>query len=97
MVASRDIKPGEVIFIESPLTFGPSENTKPVCLGCYRKIKKSSCTKYLCPSCGFPMCSKGCENIPEHRDFECKLFNKSGFKPDVAKFNYKGERTNLDF
>ncbi len=38
MVASSDLKPGEVIFVEEPLTFGPSDNSKVVCLGCYRVI-----------------------------------------------------------
>ena len=36
MVASRDIRAGEVIFEELPLTFGPSDNSRPVCLGCYQ-------------------------------------------------------------
>ena len=38
MVASRDIKAGEPIFKEAPLTFGPSESTKPLCLGCYKPV-----------------------------------------------------------
>ena len=47
MVASRDIKAGEVIFQESPLTFGPSDgNNNPVCLGCYKKLKKP---EFICP------------------------------------------------
>ena len=33
MVASRDIKAGETVFKEAPLTFGPSESSKPICLG----------------------------------------------------------------
>ena len=33
MVASRDIKAGEIVFKEAPLTFGPSETSKPICLG----------------------------------------------------------------
>jgi len=38
MVASRKIKSGEIIFKDRPLTFGPSEGTKPVCLGCYKCV-----------------------------------------------------------
>ena len=38
MVASRDIRAGEVIFEELPLTFGPSDNSRPVCLGCYQVL-----------------------------------------------------------
>ena len=36
MVASRDVRAGEVIFEEMPLTFGPSDNSQPVCLGGYQ-------------------------------------------------------------
>ena len=37
LVASRDVGPGEVIFSEAPLMWGPN-NTNPalVCVGCYR-------------------------------------------------------------
>merc|ERR1719422_2743662 len=52
MVATREIKPGETIFTEKPLSFGPSENTKPVCIGCYSSnITKDS---PRCKYCGFP-------------------------------------------
>lgn len=48
MVASRDIKPGEVIFREEPLTFGPSDNSKPVCLGCYKRIVRIIILNFAC-------------------------------------------------
>ena len=81
MVATRDIKPGEVIFTEAPLSFGPSENTKPICLGCYNPIisRNSPC----CKRCGFPVCSDQCSQIPEHRDFECSALFNNNYK--VAK------------
>ena len=78
MVAVRDIKPGEVIFTEKPLSFGPSENTKPVCIGCYSPTisKDSPC----CKRCGFPVCSNKCSEIPEHRDYECSILYKNKYK-----------------
>ena len=33
-VATRNIKPGEVVLKEAPLVIGPSQATPPVCLGC---------------------------------------------------------------
>ena len=78
MVATRDIKPGEVIFVEEPLSYGPSENTKPVCIGCYSpKISQNS---PCCKRCGFPVCSESCSEIPEHRDYECSVLFKNNYK-----------------
>ncbi len=85
MVASRDIKAGEVIFEEAPLTFGPSENSRPVCLGCYTTLRKLN---YFCSKCGFPMCEKRCQEIREHKDFECKVFQEKLYKADKKKFRY---------
>lgn len=33
-VATRNIKPGEIVLKESPLVIGPSQVTPPVCVGC---------------------------------------------------------------
>lgn len=33
-VATRNIKPGEIVLRESPLVVGPSQSTPPVCVGC---------------------------------------------------------------
>ena len=78
MVATREIKPGETIFTEKPLSFGPSENTKPVCIGCYSSnITKDS---PRCKYCGFPVCTDKCSEIPEHRDYECAILRKNNYK-----------------
>ena len=78
MVATRDIKPGEVIFTEKPLSFGPSENTKPVCIGCYSPTITIDSPR--CKRCGFPVCSEKCSQIPEHRDYECSVLQKNNYK-----------------
>ena len=78
MIATRDIKPGEIIFTEQPISFGPSENTKPVCIGCYSPtITKDS---PRCKRCGFPVCSDKCSQIAEHRDYECSVLHKNKYK-----------------
>ena len=85
MVATRDIKPGEVIFEERPLVFGPSDSTKPICLGCYTILQAD--TPICTYGCGYPMCSKECSEVPQHRDNECRLFAECGFKPNIKMFN----------
>ena len=37
-VATRNIKPGEIVLRESPLVIGPSQSTPPVCVGCLQVI-----------------------------------------------------------
>ena len=86
MVAARDIKVGEIIFKEAPLTFGPSETTKPMCLGCYKSV---SMTSPRCNACGFPMCSKECQHIKFHKKFECAAFEKHKFKVNADLIDYE--------
>ncbi len=89
MVASRPIRAGETIFVESPLTFGPSDTGKPVCAGCYKRLRKYQSE---CERCGMPVCKGGkCEEIEEHRDFECREFQEAGFRADAKQMDYKGE------
>ena len=75
MVASRDIKAGETIMEDSPLTYGPlsSSSVSPLCLGCYKSMSRAS-TSVKCPRCGWTLCSLTCADQPQHRDFECQLF-----------------------
>ena len=38
MVASREIKQGELIFENEPIAVGPNQNAKSICLGCYAQV-----------------------------------------------------------
>ncbi len=97
MIAARDIRPGEVILRERPLTFGPSDHTRPLCLGCYKTIESFD-ESLACRDCGFPMCSLECQTVPEHRDFECQAMKKNGYRVNAAKFKYNGCRKDrMDF
>ncbi|XP_040573772.1 SET domain-containing protein SmydA-8 isoform X1 [Lepeophtheirus salmonis] len=80
MVATRDIKPGETVLMEYPLTFGPGNPNEPICLGCYTPVLKNQHTE--CDGCGFPMCSKECSQILEHKDFECAEMHNMNFRLD---------------
>ncbi|XP_021915499.1 protein msta isoform X2 [Zootermopsis nevadensis] len=84
LIATRDIKVGEVILDEQPLVAGPSQVTPPVCLGCYRILtEQSACA---CLDCGWPMCSEDCARTPAHRA-ECDITKlKKGSKVTVRNF-----------
>ncbi|GAB0095454.1 SET domain-containing protein [Sergentomyia squamirostris] len=75
LVASRNLKFGDVILKEQPLIIGPSQVTAPVCLGCLQEIQQESAKK--CSRCGWPMCSDDCEKSTNH-SAECKLTEARG-------------------
>lgn len=87
MVASRDIKPGELIVKESPVVVGPRIDSVPLCLGCYKKATPVPDTESprLCSKCGVaPICCPECEAKPCHSEAECGSylsFNKDPSKP----------------
>ena len=84
MVAARKIKAGEIILQELPLTFGPSEITKPLCLGTYQPVTAQTPT---CEYCGFPLISTS----KIHQEFECQAFQDHGYKVNASTFNFEGE------
>jgi hypothetical protein len=38
IIATRDLKPGELILAETPLVMAPMAVTPPVCLVCYKPV-----------------------------------------------------------
>lgn len=82
LVATRDIKPGEVILQEIPLIKGPSQITAPVCLGCYRLIASDHHTP--CMKCGWPMCAVLCAQYRDHIP-ECTYTANKGNKVITKK------------
>ncbi|XP_021964685.2 SET domain-containing protein SmydA-8 [Folsomia candida] len=80
--ASRNIKQGETIFKDKALLSGPSGAEMFfhfICLGCYRQVKPES--TYKCSTCGWPMCSKQCEEMAHHSQFECRIFAANKIQP----------------
>lgn len=65
LVASTNIKEGEVILQETPLVVGPAQQTIPVCLSCYTPVDGS----YKCPRSGWPLkgpeCARAVAKNPE--------------------------------
>jgi len=68
IIATRDLKPGELILTESPIVIGPQAVTPPVCLACYKPVNGS----YICSRCGWPMCNEACSTSPNHKP-ECEM------------------------
>lgn len=83
MVASRDIKPGEIILRESPLIRGPSQITCPVCIQCLQGLDESDINKdQECQICGWPVCQtcKINSNVRRIQHDECTISRARGSK-----------------
>ena len=68
VVATRDIKAGEIIIEESPVTLGPKQFTNAVCLGCHALVDGG----VRCEDCQWPMCGRECSKKPLHQ-LECPI------------------------
>jgi hypothetical protein len=87
LIATRDLKVGEVILQEEPLVVGPSQVTPPLCLGCYSLLTEQTATP--CADCGWPVCSEKCARTRAHQA-ECGITKlKRGAK--VNRLNAKSE------
>ena len=75
MVATRDIRAGEIILEEYPAVWGPNNKSAAVCLGCLKPALKIQLNKSgdeaedtikdisinTCPKCCFPICGTECK------------------------------------
>lgn len=76
LVATRDIKPGEVILKEKPLVVGPRVDSFPICLACYRPLplyQEARCSRCLVA----PVCGVHCERQGAHGEPECTLLKEA--------------------
>ncbi|KAL0274822.1 UNVERIFIED_CONTAM: hypothetical protein PYX00_002854 [Menopon gallinae] len=80
LVATRDIKAGELILQEPPLIVGPKAVSLPVCLGCHSVCQPGSSVE--CDGCGFPLCSVKCQLSDHHFD-ECRLMTEGKYKVKI--------------
>uniref|UniRef100_A0A0P4VWD8 MYND-type domain-containing protein n=1 Tax=Scylla olivacea TaxID=85551 RepID=A0A0P4VWD8_SCYOL len=82
MVATRDIRAGEVILREAPVVVGPKQRSPPLCLGCHRPPDGS----YCCPSCHYPLCGPPCRASPVHKR-ECAVLSQAKTRLTVDRFD----------
>lgn len=83
LVATRDIKPGDIVLKEPVLIWGPAQITVPVCLGCGKEITAENSRP--CSKCGWPICSEKCENSSSHKP-ECYYTCQVGKKVSIKHF-----------
>eukprot|EP00092_Neocalanus_flemingeri_P045750 GFUD01051271.1.p1 GENE.GFUD01051271.1~~GFUD01051271.1.p1 ORF type:complete len:551 (-),score=122.42 GFUD01051271.1:56-1708(-) len=72
IITTRDIRMGEVIYVEDPIVVGPSQECDAICLSCMSAID----TSYVCGGCGYPFCDEECAADPVH-DGECQVLCKA--------------------
>ncbi|KAL0821965.1 hypothetical protein ABMA28_005353 [Loxostege sticticalis] len=86
MVATRDIKQGEMILKEKPAALGPKMTCPPHCLGCGKKLEPTKVKDiydfYKCTSCNWPMCGPECEKADIHKA-ECKIMTDRKYKCNI--------------
>ncbi|CAH1964736.1 unnamed protein product [Acanthoscelides obtectus] len=77
LLATRNLKPSDVILSETPLVFGPKpqqikEGPFP-CVGCCRILTDQTCER--CPLCLWPVCKLDCPGLkqPNIHGFECTI------------------------
>ncbi|XP_026322736.1 SET domain-containing protein SmydA-8-like [Hyposmocoma kahamanoa] len=73
LVASRDLRAGEVIIEEPAIAVGPCSGCALICLGCYRELDETNFAK--CQVCKWPMCSSSCfgqGKYTGHSTYECE-------------------------
>lgn len=83
MIATRDIKQGEMILKEKPAVMGPRISCTPQCLSCAIKLEPNKVGDkyefYYCSSCNWPMCGPKCEKADVHKA-ECKIMTDRKYK-----------------
>lgn len=70
--ATRDIAPGELIFVDCPVVLGPRAraDSREICVSCYKNYDLIKCYR----NCGLPVCSNECANSHIHKK-ECSIIN----------------------
>eukprot|EP00093_Oithona_nana_P005600 05600.XXX_90784_92820_1 [CDS] Oithona nana genome sequencing. len=71
LIATRTIKPMELILIDPGTVTGPNYTTKPMCLDCLKPVNG----EYVCPQCGYPMCNLQCSSGRNH-SLECEILSR---------------------
>lgn len=86
MVANKELQAGDEIVTEMPFVVGPKACTYPLCLACYTPWPPGPGEKPLCSKCGWPVCGEECENLPQHKDYECQVLTQANerFNMDAA-------------
>ncbi|EFA08507.1 SET domain-containing protein SmydA-8 [Tribolium castaneum] len=96
MVSRKNLKPGDVILSEAPLVIGPCTGCKVQCLGCYKTLESSFCTKC---TCGWPLCSPKCKGLGKrfgHSQVECAVLKATKSSKFLNYDNFEEMRPNFN-
>ncbi|KAJ8729254.1 hypothetical protein PYW08_000835 [Mythimna loreyi] len=74
LIATEDIMPGEVLFVDRPLIYGPRAGVT-VEQGCTVCGKLDSDTFYKCAKCSLLLCSEQCQNTNVHFN-DCDIISR---------------------
>lgn len=85
LLATEDIMPGEVLFVDRPLIYGPRAGTT-IQQGCTVCGKLDSDTFYKCSKCGLLLCSGQCQNTDVHFN-DCGIICRWGNKTPIEDIN----------
>ncbi|KAK4326381.1 hypothetical protein Pmani_003097 [Petrolisthes manimaculis] len=68
LVASRDLKEGQLVMRESPVALGPTAESFPMCLGCHAMLPAPAPDQDMprCPICSWPVCGPECAATDRH-------------------------------
>ncbi|XP_041973687.1 SET domain-containing protein SmydA-8-like [Aricia agestis] len=83
LVATEDIKTGEIIFVDRPLVYGPRSGAN-VQRGCTVCNQIDSDTFFQCEKCALLLCSTRCQSTSTHYDDCCVI---SSWAPKVPLEN----------
>ncbi|XP_068621601.1 SET domain-containing protein SmydA-8-like isoform X2 [Battus philenor] len=73
LFATEDISPGEVLFVDHPLIYGPRSGAI-IQRGCTVCCKLNTNKFYKCPKCSLLLCSEACQNNNAHYD-DCRIIS----------------------
>jgi len=86
LVASRNLKAGDIILREKALVIGPKQGSLPVCLSCYKEIASLTKDHFRCTGCNFPFCSQSCTQAGVHKE-ECQVLGRSKKRINIVDFS----------
>ena len=81
LLATRDLRQGEVVLVDRPAAVGPLHTTTPLCLECSALLPRPS---FACPCCGFPLCAPACVGGERHLP-ECRALATHGTKVKILQ------------
>ena len=70
---------------DSNLFCTPGRQGFPVCLACFNFVDGS----YFCNTCGWQLCSDGCEAEPGSHKLDCQALADNGIACDIYDFDDK--------